>query len=192
MFSLQAKQTFSFCTKQRTGGGSLSGIKLPENISTEWLEEQPQNLKLLLLGFSSHHRSSDFFSDQCFFFPGEQGLQCPFSGAAITFCRAGDSSTRHLQMQQSFCWACPIHMLCRQNGPHRFLCIARWAQRKAGSWGNVLHPQFVLCGGTDLGFYHWPCRGLLSICTQLSSDSAINCWWECVRTNNAFYFAGNE
>lgn len=82
MFSLQAKQTFSFCTKQRTGGGSLSGIKLPDNISTEWLEEQPQNLKLLLLGFSSHHRSSGFFSDQCFFFPGEQGLQCPFSGSS--------------------------------------------------------------------------------------------------------------
>ena len=82
MFSLQAKQTFSFYTKQRTGGGSLSGIKLPESISTEKLEEQPQNLKLLLLGFSSPRRSSGFFPDQCFFFPEEQGLQCLSLGSS--------------------------------------------------------------------------------------------------------------
>lgn len=70
------KANLSFYTKQRIGGSSLSGIKLPESISTEQLEEQPENLKLLLLSFSSPCRSSGFFPDQCFFFPGEQGLQC--------------------------------------------------------------------------------------------------------------------
>lgn len=71
MFSLQAQQAFSFYTKQGTGGGSLSAIKLLESISTEQLEEQPQNLKLLLLGFFAACRSSGFLPDQCFFFTGE-------------------------------------------------------------------------------------------------------------------------
>lgn len=187
------KANLSFYTKQRTGGSSLSGIKLPESISTEQLEEQPQNLKLLLLSFSSPCRSSGFFPDQSFFFPGEQGCRaCPW-GAGITFCRAGDSSMRHLQMQQSLCWAHFIHMLCRQNGLDRFLRIAGWAQRKvSGSRGSCLPPQFALCGGKGLGFYHWPCRDLHSVCTQLSSDpaSATHCLWKCFGTNHAFYFAG--
>lgn len=191
MFSLQAKQTFSFCTKQRTGGGSLSGIKLPENISTEQFGNSHRILNYCYWAFPRTTGAQVSFLTNAFSSQESRGCSASSWGAAITFRRARDSSTRHLQMQQSFCWACPIHILCRQNGPHRFLCIAGWAQREAGSWGSVLHPQFILCGGIDLGFYHWPRRGLLSICSQLSSDSATNCWQECARTINAFYFAGD-
>lgn len=168
MFSLQAKQTFSFYTKQRTGGGSLSGIKLPESISTEQLEEQPQNLKLLLLGFSSPHRSSGFFPDQCFFFPGEQGLQCLSLGSSNYLLQSeGQQHEAPSNAAQPLLSLPRLHAL-QTKWSRQVPLHCRMSPKK--SWGiprKLSAPRFALCGGTYLGFYHWPCRNLLSICTLL-------------------------
>lgn len=84
----------------------------------------------------------------------------------------GDSSKRHLQMQQSLCWAHLIHMLCRKKSPGRFLHIPGWAQRKSGgSWRSPAAPS-LLCLEERVwaSGHNWHCRKL-SICYQLSSDS---------------------
>lgn len=162
------KANLSFYTKQRIGGSSLSGIKLPESISTEQLEEQPENLKLLLLSFSSPCRSSGFFPDQCFFFPGEQGLQCLSLGSRNYLLQsrgqqheAPSNAAEPLltpphphALQTKWSREVPLH--CRMS-PKKSFRIPRKLSAP---------PQFALCGGKGLGFYHWPCRDLLSVCTH--------------------------
>lgn len=195
MFSLQAQQAFSFYTKQGAGGGSLSGIKLLESISTEQLEEQPQNLKLLLLGFFFSLQELRFLTWPMLFLHRRVGFAVSVLGEQpLLSAGQGDSSKRHLQMQQSLCWAHLIHMLCRKKSPDRFLHIPGWAQRKSGgSWRSPAAPS-LLCLEERVwaSGHNWHCRKL-SICYQLSSDSvsATKCLGECFRTNHTFCFAGD-
>lgn len=104
MFSLQAQQAFFFYTKQGIGGGSLSGIKLLESISTEQLEEQAQNLKLLLLGFFQPAGAQVSYLTNAFSSQESRVCSaCPWGAAQLLSAGQGDSSMRHLQMQQSLC-----------------------------------------------------------------------------------------
>lgn len=166
MFSLQAQQAFFFYTKQGTGGGSLSGIKLLESISTEQLEDQPQNLKLLLLGFFSASGAqvsylTNAFSSQ----EGRVCSACPWGAAPLLSAGQEDSSMRHLQMQQSLCWTHLIHILCRQNMPERFLHIAGWPRRKSGRcWRSPAAPSLLCLEERVWTSDHpWPCRDLLCL-----------------------------
>ena len=177
---------------------------LPFILSREEEEVAFQVLNGLRASTQSSLRNSHRILNYCYWaFPHSTGAQisfltnafssqesrgcsaCPWA-AAITFCRARDSSTRHLQTLQSLCWACPIHMLCRQNGPDRFLCFAGWAQRKTGHlknlclfcvWGWIwasttylaeIFPPFVLS---------WVQTPLLTACGNVSGQTMLSTCW---------------
>lgn len=183
MFSLQAQQAFSFCTKQGTGGGSLSGIKLLESISTEQLEKQPQNLKLLLLGFFFQPAGAQVSYLTNAFSSQESRVYsaCPW-GAAITFCKArGQQHEAPPNAAKSLLRLSHlIHMLCRQNSPERFLQIAGWARRKLGrSWRSPAAPS-SLCLEERVwtSDHHWPCRDLLSVLSWVQTQPLLPSAWE--------------
>lgn len=189
------KANLSFYTKQRIGGSSLSGIKLPESISTEQLEEQPENLKLLLLSFSSLCRSSGFFPDECFFFPGEQGLQCLSLGSRNYLLQSrGQQHEAPSNAAEPLLTPPHPHALhtkwSREVPPH-----CRMSPKKSFRIPRELSAPPV-CSVWRKGFGLLPLtlqRSPLCTHSQLSSDSAsaTHCLWKCFRTNHAFYFSGD-
>lgn len=109
---------------------------------------------------------------------------CPW-GAAITFCRARGSSTRHLQMQQSL--------------PHLHGLQTKWSRQAPlhcrmspkESWGipRELSAPLVCSVWRDrLGFLPVTLRKSLCLWSADFRLTASNFLWKCFRTNHAFNF----